>query len=199
MLALMDLFNLVKELRIVDRLVRQDDPAAAKLAEVLDELYKMVCALDEEIVRYLSLYFATEESIIRGRAVLLGMEVGQSRIRINEARGHCHKIANIYEKYIRRWFQDVLQKEEANKLKDVFENLSSADSLMIRAMESVTDWLVQEAEQTLNQVDNDDLTAANKRIRNARCNVKHTRVDLTEAMSILRGLQADLIVQSGTV
>ena len=56
----------------------------------------MVGALDDEIVRYLGLYFGSDDNIIQGRIVLLGMEVGQSYLRVNEARGHCHKIKNIY-------------------------------------------------------------------------------------------------------
>lgn len=39
---------------------------------MLDELAKMVGALDDEIVRYLGLYFGSDESIIQGRIVLLG-------------------------------------------------------------------------------------------------------------------------------
>jgi len=87
--------------RVIDAthhvLVSQPDKASKKLAEVLTELVKTVEMLDAKMVRYLSLYFHSDESIERGRAVLLGMEVGQSIIRINEARGPCHDFKHVYD------------------------------------------------------------------------------------------------------
>jgi hypothetical protein len=177
----------------------QKDPAAEKLAEVLDELAKMIGAFDEEIVRYLSLYFSSDDSIIQGRKVLLGMEVGQSYIRVNEARGHCHKITNIYDKYLKRWFKDVLTSDEAQQLDWLFTNLSTADSVMIDAMRQLTNWLVSETRQTLDEVSVGNLIGANQRIALARADVRQAREELTSAMAELRGLQADFISVSGTV
>lgn len=128
MLDLVPLLNLAKNFgvnldlmkKVSEQLTPQTKPAADKLAEVLDELAKMVGALDDEIVRYLSLYFDSEETIIRGRSVLLGLEVGHSMIRMNEARGHCHRIGNIYEKHLKRWFHAVLDSNEASQLEWLF-------------------------------------------------------------------------------
>jgi hypothetical protein len=78
-----------------DKLVRQNELLTAKLAEVLDELARMVSALDEEIMHYLSLSF-NDETVVPGRTVLLGLEAGQSMVRMGEACGHCYKIANVY-------------------------------------------------------------------------------------------------------
>jgi hypothetical protein len=67
----MSIINLTEDLGVFqavrDKLTVQKDPAAEKLAEVLNELAKMVGALDDEIVRYLGLYFSSDESIIQGR------------------------------------------------------------------------------------------------------------------------------------
>ena len=50
----MDFISLANDLGIIqgirNKLVQQKDPAAEKLADVLDELAKMVGALDDEIV-----------------------------------------------------------------------------------------------------------------------------------------------------
>ena len=45
-------------------------------AEVLDEVAKTVAALDDEMIRYLSLHFHSQQSITQDRAMLLEMEVG---------------------------------------------------------------------------------------------------------------------------
>jgi hypothetical protein len=186
---------------IKDALLRQPDKANAKLAEVLDELARTVAALDDEMVRYLSLHFHSEESIRHGRTVLLGMEVGQSIIRINELRGHCHKIKNVYDAYLDKWFDRVFStgSAERNQLATAFAGLGTADDVIIEAMTEVSAWLKTHAEQTLNAVDTDNLIDANMRIRQARLEAKAAREKLIETMGKLRGLQADLIAQSGTV
>ena len=202
MIDLTSIIRLAKDLNLIQnvrqKLVRQNEPAAAKLAEVLDELAKMVGALDEEIVRYLSLSL-NDENVIAGRTMLLGLEAGQSMLRMGEARGHCYKIANIYDKYLKRWFHDVLDPGEAQQLDFLFDTLHTADSVMLYAMESVTRWLRDEAQQTLDAVDVDDLFGANQRIRDARREVRDARIQLTEAMSSLRGMQAEFIAVSKVV
>ncbi len=202
MIDLTSLIKLAKDLNLIQqvrgKLMRQNEPAAEKLAEVLDELAKMVSALDEEIVRYLSLSF-NDDTVVAGRTVLLGMEAGQSMVRMGEARGNCHKIGNIYDKYLKRWFHDVLDKNEAQQLDFLFDTLNTADSAMLYAMDSVTRWLRDEAQQTLDQVDFNDLLGANQRIRDARLQVRDARVKLTEAMSSLRAMQAEFIAVAKTI
>ena len=80
-----------------------------------------------------------------------------------------------------------------------FAGLGTADDVIIEAMTEVSAWLKTHAEQTLNAVDTDNLIDANMRIRQARLEAKPAREKLIETMGKLRGLQADLIAQSGTV
>lgn len=198
------IINLTKDLGILDavrfKLVQQKDPAAEKLADVLDELAKMVGALDDEIVRYLGLYFGSDESIIQGRIVLLGMEVGQSYVRVNEARGHCHKIKNIYDKYLKRWFAEVFKNgPEPEQLETLFDHLTYGDSIMIGAMEQLSGWLQAEAEAVLELVEKGDIPGANQRIAQARKAARDGRKELFKAIVQLRGLQADFIAAAGTL
>lgn len=202
MIDLTSIIKLANELKLIQqvrgKLMRQNEPAAEKLAEVLDELAKMVSTLDDEIVRYLSLHF-NGENVVAGRSVLLGMEAGQSMVRMGEARGHCHKIGNIYDKYLKRWFHDVLDKSEAQQLHFLFDTLNTADSAVLDAMESVTRWLSEEAQQTLDLVDFNDLPGVNQRIWDARLQLRDARVQLTEAMSSLRSMQAEFIAVAKTI
>jgi hypothetical protein len=196
LIGLADRFNVIDGVR--NSLLSQPDKAATKLAEVLGEVVKTVEALDAEMVRYLALHFHGEESIAHGRAILLPMEVGQSAIRINEARGHCHKIKHIYDAYLDKWFDKLFTQSSAerNQLRTTFDALGTADDYMIGAMDEVSAWLEIESGTTLDLVDAGDLPGANLRIHLARMDAKPARKRLVETAASLRGLQADFIHSS---
>jgi hypothetical protein len=152
-------------------------------------------ALDAEMVRYLSLHFHGDHSMALGRTILLGMEVGHSAIRINEARGHCHKIKSIYDAHLDKWFNKIVGEStpERNQLSTAFGGLGTTGDYIIGAMHEVSAWLEIEAEATLDLVDAGDLSGAHMRIHQARRVAKPARKRLVEAAAKLRSLQADFI------
>jgi transposase len=91
--------------RLKGKLLRQPDGAARKMAEVLGELSKIFVFVEGEIVRFLSVYVLPDRgNIIDCRSTLLAVEGGLVAVQSDEARGHCHKIENIYNKHPQRWF-----------------------------------------------------------------------------------------------
>ena len=203
MLDLSSLYDLADKFGIIqavkDRLLRQPDPAADKLVAVLGELSKIYGVCDAELLRYLSLSFDPAAGMAEERVVLLSLEGGQLRTRMNEASGHCHKIWNIYQRYLQRWFHSVLAPDEASSMEELFKRLSYADSQMDLAIHELTNWLTHEAEETLELVDAGKLDEANQRIKAARKEVKPARAAIGKAMSDLLQLQAEFIDASGTV
>lgn len=195
-LNLADKLNLIETLKT--KLLRQPQPAADKLVAVLGELSKIYGACDAELLRYLSLSFDPAGNIAQERAVLLTLEGGQLSLRANEARGHCHKIWNIYDQHLRRWFHQVLARDEASAMQELFERLSYGDSQMELAIHELTSWLTREAEATLDLVDAGELDEANRRIRAARKEVHGIREAIARAMRELLKLQGDFIAASGT-
>ena len=186
--------------RVKGKLLGQPDEAAGKLADVLEELSKIFVFVDSEIVRFLAIFIVPDRSnVIECRAVLLSMEGGGLAIKGDEARGHCHKIGNIYIKYLRRWFNEVLDPQESAELSLLFDRLNNSDDYMVTGLQSVTAWLTQQAETTLDLIDNGQFDDANIVIRTARATVKQNRRDISGALCALRGLQADFIAASGTV
>ena len=181
------------------KLLRQPDPAAHKLVAVLGELSKIYGVCDAELRRYLSLSFDPAAGMTAERDVLLTLEGGQLRLRANEARGHCHKIWNIYQLYLERWFHSVLAPDEASDMKSLFERLSSADSQMELAIRELTDWLTREARETLDLIETGKHDEANERIKRARKVVQAPREAIFKAMNDLLRLQGDFIGASGTV
>lgn len=197
-----DLFDLADKLGIIqsvkNKLLRQPDPAADKLVAVLGELSKVYGACDAELLRFLCLSFDPAGGMAEERAVLLSLEGGQLWTRASESRGHCHKIWNIYENYLHRWFYDILAPNEAAEMEALFRGLSYADSKMDMAIHELTNWLTTEAQEALDLVDAGRHDEANQRIKAARKVVLPTRQAISKAMSGLLQLQGEFIVASGT-
>ena len=203
MLDLKTLVDLADKLGIIqavkNKLLLQPDAAADSLLVVLGELSKIYGACDAELLRYLSLSFDSAGNIAGERAVLLTLEGGQLRTRTGEARGHCHKIWNIYQRDLQRWFNDVLAPDEASRMEELFRRLSYADSQMESAISDLTGWLTEQAQQTLDLVQDNKFDEANQRIKDARKEVLPTRQALSKAMNGLLQMQAEFIHMSGTV
>jgi hypothetical protein len=179
--------------------LRQPDAAADSLVVVLGELSKIYGACDAELLRYLSLSFDPAGGMAGERAVLLTLEGGQLLTRTGEARGHCHKIWNIYQRDLQRWFNDVLAPDEASSMEELFRRLSYADSQMESAIRDLTTWLTDQAQGTLDLVDAGKHDEANQRVRAARKEVLPTRQAISKAMNGLLQMQAEFIQMSKTV
>lgn len=197
------LFNLADKLGVIQavkgKLLRQPDAAADDLVLVLDELSKVFTTIEAELVRYLSLNFDPANNLAEERAALLTLEGGQLAARVAEARGHCHKISNIYSKHLQRWFFSALNPNEAQLLEEVFNDLSNADGGFLIVLDQLVDWLTERATETLDSVDSGDFGTANQNLRAARKEVLPVRRALTKAQTDLRNLQAEFIEASGTV
>lgn len=192
--------DLLGNINIKDKLINNPTEASAKLAEVLGELSLILEFVEKETVRYLEIIFLPDKSnFIQCRSALLSLESGYVTIKGYEARGHCHKIMNIYEKYLDRWFSKVLDSSEAQQIKWLFESMNTADSDMIHSIDEITNWLKDESGTILQMIDADQLESANQQIKDARIAVQQIRRDIVEALAQLKLLQASFIVSSQTV
>lgn len=182
------------------KLFNSPTDASEKLAEALNELGLVLEFVEKELVRYLEIQFLDDRSnFLACRSALLSMESGYGKVKGYEARGHCHKIVNIYDKYLDHWFNSVLDSTEAGRIKNLFYNMNAADDVMVMGINELTLWLMQEAEAVLQLADSDQLAIANDRIKQARLDVKQTRKDVVEALSAMKLMEASLIVSLKTV
>jgi multidrug efflux pump subunit AcrA (membrane-fusion protein) len=183
---------------VKQRLVSQPDPAAAKLDTVLDEIHKIYLVLDTEITSYLSLWLdPSSDRFVADRETLLGLEGGALSSRMRKAKTACSKIGNIYDRYLRGWFSRVTSRDEAQQLGQLFRELRDVDSQMIDAINKTATWLEQEAEQTLNLVQEGNFEGAQQRIDVARQEIRQARRDMSRAMQILLDLQSGFVTESG--
>jgi len=186
--------------RLKGKLLRQPDDAAIKLAVVFEEISKVFVFIEAEAVNYLRLYISPDRTnIVECRGVLLGIEAGVLAVKGDEARGHCHKIENVYKKYLRRWFHELLDEHEEKELRSLFDRLGTMDNCMVHGVKSVCDWLQSDAHAVLNLIDDGHFEEANARIKEARQSLLPPRRAVSEAVRQLRALQADFIAASGTV
>ena len=196
------LLDLADKLGIIDsvkkKLFRNPDAAADSLATVLDELSKIYSTLESELVRYLGLHFDPAGNLAAERQVLLTLESGQLTARMSQARGHCHKIWNIYQNHLDRWFHQVLSPQEAADMQRLFEALSYGDSQMELAIHQLAGWLGMIAGETLDLLDEGKLAETQQMIRTARREVLPARQAITQTLARLVSLQGDFIAASGT-
>jgi|SRR5271165_5429808 len=196
------LVDISDKLGVIDtvksKLIRQPDPASAKLEAVLAEISKIYLAFEQELARYLSLTLEPAE-LGNERPVLIELESGKIAARMGVARGHCSRIHNIFKRYLSPWFQRLLSKSEVSRMDDLFMDLSDADGRMLDIIDQVSGWLAQEASATSNLLENGDIAGAQARLAQARKEVLPARRAIAEAMRKIYELEATFVEASGAV
>jgi hypothetical protein len=183
---------------VKSKLVSQPDPASSKLLAALGEISKIYQTFEEEITRYLSVTLEPDE-LAEEKRILLDLESGKIVARMGSARGHCGKIYNIFNRYLSPWFKRVLNSDEVSMMEQLFAQMSLTDSLMLDVIDEVSRWLSQEAEATLNLVEQGDLVAAQSRVSEARRQILPARRAISGAMRRIYDIEASFIESSGAV
>ncbi|GAG21483.1 unnamed protein product, partial [marine sediment metagenome] len=151
--------------------------------------------------RFLSLSFDSPSTLVADRALLHSLESQSISARINEARGHCRKIDNIYNVYLNPWFHRVvgLKKNERKELARLFYSLSQSDSLMVDTLDAAANWLSSEAAVVLDLLGSGQLIEANRRIAQDRLHILPVRRVAALTMRSLRELEAEFITMTGAI
>lgn len=180
-------------------LIKTAPPSALNaLSAVIDEISKLYWLVDGELTRYLSVYFDPPRSIRRDRAALIGLEGGKIRARASKARGHCSKIAEIYENKLAAWFR-VQLKQDFVKIDRMFQTLSANDQSMVDTIERLASSLETQATQTLALVDARDFDAANRKVSAARLAVLPYRRKMADLSVQMQRLQTALTEAANAV
>ena len=159
--ALKEAISLLKDLSILEKvaskLINKPDTVAEKLSVVLSELVKSYQALDDALSISHHSPLIAKTTINESRRYLLEAQGGRIAASIGEARGHCHKIWNNYERYLRGWFSRVLDQKEASELENLFNKLREFDTSFVCAMETLSSEAQNTADNLLVLVDGDKL------------------------------------------
>ena len=181
--------------------VRQSDPALDYLERVLDEISKIFNAMNTAITSYLSLWFDPTDRTSLNYAIsrLLELEGGNVEVEISQARGRSSKIQNIYKKYVKPWFQRVLNSDDQIKISNLFNDLSYSDSQMSKAVVELANRITTGSTKTLNLVNQDRHREANEFLKNERIRMSPTRLAISDMLVALYRLQAEFIEKSGAL
>jgi hypothetical protein len=199
------LLDTVDRLGIVEavknKLISRPDPAAATLVTALEEISKIYGAMEDEFTTYLSLFFDDSDlkQLVRERAALARLEAGAIRARMEEARGRCSKITNIYERYLTPWFDLAVSRHEAEELRRLFREMDDFDAHMVDGITELAAWLTTEAAMTSDLVEAGAFAEANARVLSARRQMRPLRERIAEAMIGIRKLESDFIEISRAV
>jgi len=177
------------------KLIRQPDPAVTQLVMVFEELSKIYGVIQDELTTYFALFFddSDPKQLAKEWATLTRLNAGEIRARLWAAEGRCAKIWNIYVRYLAPWFGEMLNPEESQQLREIFQEISEADSHMLEAIDAITAWLTEEARATADLVDNNNYADANARIASAIRQAQPIRKRIVAAMYRIRGLEDDFI------
>ena len=182
------------------KLLSKPDPAAEKLIIALEEIYKIYLTLEEALTSYLSVWLDPENpELAKAKAVLIALEGGEIQARMEKSRGSCRKITNIYDRYLRGWFSEVLNRNEADQLRALFREMADFDSYMVDAIVAVSKWLTVQASETLELLSAGDMSGAQRQVDAARRAILPDRRQISRVIGDLLTLQAEFTEVSGAL
>ena len=187
--------------KVRQKLIAQPSAAAEQLAFALNEISKTMQAVESELVRLLTLGASPEAlkaAMASSENPLYELEGPKLRTRIEQARGHCHLIGNVYDAHLDKWLSKALDPAEHEELQAVFGRLAEADDDLFWRLVSVSDYLETTAKATLDEALAEDWDAAHKRLAEARREVRPLRTAIGAAMVQLYSLKNDFVEMSGT-
>lgn len=197
MIEFKPLVDLAEKLGVIEvvkgKLVQQRDPAIEKFIIALDEISKLYSATESELSRYLSVWLESNSDNQEERELLLSLESGPLLLRWASARGHCHKLTNIYNAHLNKWFARILQPDELDQIQDLFSEFALVEDGFVANLDSLTQWLSEQASETIDLLDNGQIDEANAHIRAARKSIHPYRQQINKAMQGMLEVQADLI------
>src|ERR1700740_239535 len=175
--------------KLKGKLMNDPDKAAEKLALVVMEVSKIYAAIDAELVKFLTLNFTETNDMREEMKVLYNLQGPAISIRVNEARGHCHKISRIYESYMNKWLSKLLVKEDINEGWEIFYRIDTADSEMVRAIDELENWMTEKTDKVVDFIHHNNITAASEVISNAYYEVAPVRKQSKDAQRIFSNLE----------
>lgn len=197
MIEFMTLAKLADKLGVIqavkDKLVQERDPAVEKFIIALEEISKLYSATESELGRYLSVWLEKGEKNREERELLISLESGPLLLRWSSARGHCHKLMNIYDAHLYTWFARLLEPEELDQIGDLFQGFAEVEGGFLANLDALTRWLSDQATETLDLLDKGLVDEANTRIREARKAVHPFREQTNRAMQGMLEIQGELI------
>jgi hypothetical protein len=183
---------------VIGKLKAQPDVAAQKLGQALEEVAKTLQAVDGAASSYLSLGI-DEGALDKTSQLLLHIESGKLKTDVENGLGHCHRIWQIYQTYLNKWFSKALAADEQASMEAVFLELGNADDDLFADLGRVAEILQHEAEAVLDLVVKGDKEKARARVLASLPDLRPLRKTIAGTMQTLYGLKNDFADITGVV
>ena len=176
--------------KVVGKLKAHPDIAALKLGQALDEVAKTLQVVDGAAASYLSLGI-DQGALEKSSALLLHIEGGKLATDVENGLGHCHRIWEIHNTYLDKWFSKVLSPDEYRSMRQVFDRLGNADMDLFHELGNVARTLQNEAEAVLDLVVNGQKDNARDRVLSSLPSLRPLRKTMAQTMQTLYALKND--------
>ena len=145
--------------RVILKLKSNPDKAAGRLNQALGELKLGYTALHNEMVALGGLSWEPED-LAETRDRLRALRSGQLKVELARMKGSCTLINNIYQRYLRGWFDRVLTSAESTSLENLFMDLATMDGRFIGSADALSDVAQHHATEALRLLDAGDMAGA---------------------------------------
>jgi hypothetical protein len=187
--------------KVRNKLVTHPDPAADRLVKVFNQLSAMYSSLDEALSVYCGIMLWRDmpmpEFAIRYRE-LSSLSPASLQAKFAESRAHCTVIENIYNKFLKNWFQRVLNHGEQEELRVLFvDKMMNYDDSLVRALDDIAYWLGNEAQQLKAAMSEEDWDAINQFLPASQAKAARLQEEIAKEWIALAGLRSDFAKISG--
>ena len=179
------IFRLTPELQ-----ANPDAEAHKKLVEAIGEVAKTWEAINEAIKTVWQLYGETGDlKMESGRLWDLGS--GEMPALVDQKRGHCHRIGDIYWRNLNGWFSQTLTPADQDIMGRGFAHLGEADDDLFCFMVRVAAGIDNVAGQVLDLIEDEQPDAARTIAKGLRRELRPLQRAINESLTDLRRVQTE--------
>lgn len=201
--SLDSMLNVIDKLDILERvrnkLINNPDSAGRYLNIAMSQLIKSFQVIDDVLLKVVCLSFETNEDRKAAEKALRELQGNRIRFRIEESRGHCTIIDNIYNRHLRGWFSRVLDKDESEQMEQLFIDMRRFDIKVLSLMNELTIEIPSLADKLISFLKENKTNEATCIIQSIADNWSKPRQRLSECMAKLWSLQTDFLQLTGGI
>jgi hypothetical protein len=172
---------------------------ARDLILALNEVHKEMQTIFKEISQYRRLSFERDFEQI-APAVLSELEGSAAITRVNNSKGHCTIIGNLYRSSLSRWFASltsVLTRDDRAETERIFGELEKGDQGLFEAMEKACEFLRGEARDVADLVRMKKWDEAFKRVNATSQTLRDLEKSFEDSMRQVLALRNEALRRAG--
>ncbi len=177
--------------RLSPQLKSYPDPVIYQdLVDAIEEVVKSWDAINDAIKEVWKLY--SEDGDLKTESLGL-LDIGGYALpaMVEQKRGHCQRIADIYFGKLHGWFTQSLTYEDQRIMGEGFSRLSEADEDFFHKMVLVADATDQVANQILDLVESDQPDQAREIAKGLRRQLRPVQKAINQSLIVLRRVQTE--------